>query len=115
MAIVGLIVLALDSIGGNTVDRHQRRRNIVLSAQGVAGTQSDGGTAVPQRHGQVGRLTGHVKAGGDAQTLQRPLLDEPVTDQPQHRHLLGGPLNPKVPLLGQGDVLDISFRICGLP
>ncbi len=44
MLIVGVSILALDGVGGNAVF-HQRRRHIVLGAEGIGGAEDDIGPA----------------------------------------------------------------------
>jgi hypothetical protein len=42
-----------------------------------------------------------VQAGGDPDALERPLAVESPADHPEHRHLLGRPVDPGRALAGQ--------------
>ena len=49
VAIVGLVVLALDRVGGNLVVLNQRRRDVVLGRQRIGGAQNHVGAAGLER------------------------------------------------------------------
>ena len=103
---VGGAILALDGVDGDAlVD--QRRGDVVLRAQGIAGAEDQIGAARLQRLHEQRGLGGHVQAGGDAQALERLHLGEAGADVAQHRHRALGPFDAAVALLGQVQILDV--------
>ena len=89
--VVGVVVLALDREDRDVVLVDQGGCGVVLGRERVRRAQHDVGAAGLQRAHQVGRLGGHVQAGGDPVALERLLGLEPLADRGQHRHLPVGP------------------------
>ena len=110
MAIVGGVVLSPDGEDGYAVGGHQGGGHAVMGRERVAGAEDQLSAAVPEGQNQVGRLRGHVQAGGDAQPLQRPLAGEPLPDQADDRHLPRRPLDALDPFLGQTQVLHVMLN-----
>ena len=108
VAVVGLVVLALDGVGGDVVDGREGRRHGVLRAQRVARAQVRLGAASLEREHEVGRLCGHVQAAAHTDALQRLLPAEPLADQLDDRHLASGPLNQLHALFREGRVLHVA-------
>ena len=92
MPVVGVVVFAVYPVGDDPCG-DQGRRNVVLSAQRVAGAQDHVGPTVPQGKGKVRRLGSEVQARNDPQVVQRLLPGKTLPDLTHYRHLLGGPLN----------------------
>src|ERR1700730_4241055 len=67
------------------------------------------GAAVAERDHQVCSFAGHVQTGGNAQSLERLLLDETLADRFEHGHLLRGPFDLALAGIGQPHVLHITF------
>ena len=80
VGVVGLVVLALDGVGADAVLLDQRRGDVVLRAERVAGAEHDVGAAGLERAHEVGRLGGDVQAGADAHARQRLLALEALAD-----------------------------------
>ena len=111
MLVVGVVVLALDGIHGHLIVGHQRRGDVVLGAQRVAGGQHHIGAAGLQHAHQVAGLGSHVQARADAQAVQRPALGKAFFQQVQHRHLACSPLHAEAALLSQAEVFDIVVHV----
>ena len=93
------------------LDRHprgrQRRRHLVLGGERVGRAERGLGAAGGERGHQVGRLGGHVQAGGHLDSLERPLLVEAPPDRAEHRHLAGSPLDPGRSRRGEARIGDV--------
>ena len=105
--VIGFIVLALDGVDGNAVIANQRCRHVILRGERVGGAKNHVSAAIAQRNGQVCGLRGHVQARGNANALQRLVLDEFLADALEHRHGLVGPLNAALSQISQFQALDI--------
>src|SRR5690606_8392615 len=106
VAVVGLVVLALDGVDVEAV-RGERSRDVVLGRERIAGTNGRLGASGAEGIGQIGRLRGHVDAGDDANALEWPITLERLSNQPEYRHLASRPGDPPAPRFGQPDVLDV--------
>ena len=112
VVVVGVVVLALDGEDGNVVVADQAGGDVILRGERVGGAEHDVGAAVAQADGQVRGLGGDVQAGGDADALQRLVLDEFLADDLQHLHGLVRPLDALLAQIGQFDVLDVAIHGC---
>ena len=63
VAVIRVVVLALDGEDRNVVVAHQAGGNVVLRGQRIRGAQHHFGAAIAQADGQVRGLGGHVQAG----------------------------------------------------
>jgi hypothetical protein len=79
--VVGVSVLAASRVDGDPVLRDERGRDVVLGRERVAGREDDLGAAGLERAHQVGRLGRDVQARADAQSFERPVALEALTDQ----------------------------------
>ncbi len=93
VVVISVVVLALDGEDGNVVIADQARGNVILSRERVGGAEHDVGSAIAQADGQVGGFGRDVQAGGNADALQRLVLDELFADNLQHLHGLVRPLD----------------------
>ena len=107
--VISVVVLALDGIGGDVVVAIQRCRDFILRGKRIGSAEHDIRAAVAQRDHQVRGLAGHVKASGNAQALQRLLLDESLADLLQHGHLLRRPFDLALARIGKPDIFHIAF------
>ncbi len=106
-AIVAVVVIAAVREHRNVVGQCQRRSDVVLRRQRVAGAQRHLGATLHQHPGKVGGLGGNVQAGGDAHAVERTLLGETAHQRAQHRHLGERPFDPIGTGRGEGGVFDI--------
>ena len=113
VAVVRLVVLALDGVDAHAVVVDEGGGDVVLGAQRVAGAEDDVGAARRQGAHEVGRLGGDVQAGADADALERLLLREALADGLEHRHVHVGPLDAQHALRREADVLDIEVGTHG--
>ena len=111
--VVGVVVLALDGVDRDVVVAHQAGGNVVLRGQRIGGAQHDVGAAIAQGDRQVGGLGGDVQAGGDADALQRLVLDEVLADDLQDLHRLVGPVDALLAHIGKRQVGDIAGDASG--
>ena len=111
VAIVGIVVLALDGVGGDAVFLHQGGGGFVLGGQGVAGAQHQVGAAGFEGDGQVGGFGGDVQAGGHADAGQGLLAAEALGNGVDDGHFPAGPADAVHAGRGQGKVFDIAFDI----
>ena len=111
VAVVGLVVLALDRKDGDAIMRDQRGGHVVLGAERVRGAEPHVRPSGLQRFHEIRRLGGHVQTGGRPQTFERLLALEPFFDQPQHGHGGLGPFDLQLALLRQLDVFHIVVHI----
>ena len=107
VAVVGVVVLTLDGVGGDAVLGHEGRRDVVLSGERVGGAEAELGATGGERAHEAGGLARHVQAGADANTLERLLLGEALADLGQHRHFLLSPLDPQYPARREGQIFHI--------
>ena len=110
--VVGLLILALDGVGGDAVVLHQRGGHVVLRGQRVGCHQHHVGATGLERAGQVGGLRGHVEAGRDAEALEGLLLLEPLADLGEHGHVAIGPLDALATEVGQAEVGHVMLDGC---
>ena len=113
VAVVGVVVLAVDRVDLGAVAVDQGGGDVVLGGEGVRCAEHDLGASGDQRPGEVGRLGGHVQAAGHRDPVERPLLLEALADRLQHGHLPIRPLDPALPVVGQGDVGDVVALLGG--
>ncbi len=107
VAVVGLVVLAVDRVDLGAVAVDQRRRGVVLGRERVRRAEGDVGAARHQRADEVRRLRRDVQAAGHADALERLLALEALADLSEHGHLAIGPLDPLLAGVGEGDVGDV--------
>ena len=113
MAVVRVVVFALDGKDGDVVVAHQRGSNLILRRKRIGGAKDYVSAAIAQGDGQVGGLAGNVQAGGDAHALERLAFDEILADILQHLHGLIGPFDALLALIGQIETLDIGTNLRG--
>ena len=97
---VGLDVLAAARLHRNA-EVHERGGHLVLGGERVGRAERHLGAAGGERLHQVGRLGGHVQAGGHLHAVERLLGPEALADRAEDRHLALRPLDPRQPLRGQ--------------
>ena len=105
---------AVPRVHGDPVD-DQRRRDVVVGGQRVAGRQVQLSAAGRQGAGQRGGLGGHVGAGRDTHPLERALPDEAPGQQPEHGHGALGEVDAAPAGLRQGEVGDVGRQEGGHP
>ena len=108
--VVRVAVFALDGEHRDVVVLGERRRNVVLGGQRVAGAQNDVGAASLERSHQVGRFGRNVQACRHLLPGQRFFLAEPLADLRQNRHVPIRPLDSPFPLVSQTKVLHVEFH-----
>ena len=92
MALVGGGVFTLDGENRDAgID--QRRRNIILRRQRVAGAKHRIRATGLEGQGEVGGFGRHVSANAQAKTRQRLLGQESLANLAEHRHFAGGPFD----------------------
>ncbi len=96
--------------GRNAVILHQTGGDFILRRERIRGAQHDVGAPVTQRDCQVRGFAGDVQARGDAQSLERLLLDEALANRLQNGHLLVGPLDFALAALGESHILHIARK-----
>ena len=106
--VVGGVVFALDGVGGDVVILHERCGDFVLRGERIRGAENHVRAAVAQRDGQIGGFAGDVQAGGHAHALERLFLDESLANQLQNGHVLIGPFDFALAVLGEADVFDVA-------
>ena len=106
--VVRLIVFALDGKNRNPVIAHQAGGNVILSRERIGSTKDHIGAAIAQGDHQVRRLAGDVETGGNANALERLVLDEFLADELQNLHGLIGPLDALLAEIGQFHALYIT-------
>ena len=115
VAVVGVVVLALDGEDRNIVIAHQAGGHVILRGQRIRGAQHNIGAAIPQADGEVRGLGGDVQAGRNPNALQRLVLDEFLADDLQNLHGLVRPVNPLLAQIGKIQTLYIAIQLrrCG--
>ena len=108
VAVVSVVVLALDREHGDAVVLDQGGRDSVLGGERIAAAQPHLRASGGKGAGEVGGLGRHVKAGRQAQALEGLLAREALADGAHDRHLGVGPIDAGAPFRGQGDVLDVT-------
>ncbi len=111
VAVVGIVVLALDGEDRNVVIAHQAGGHVILRGQRVRSAQHHIGAAVPEANGQVRGFGGHVQAGRNPNALQGLVLDEFLADDLQDFHGLVGPVNPLLAQIGKIQALHITIQL----
>ena len=109
MGIIRFVVFALDRVGGNIEIAIQGGGHFVLRGKGVRSAQHHVRTAVAKRDHKIRGFAGDVQACGNAQPLERLLLNKTLANDLQHRHLLLGPLNLALASIGQRNILYIAL------
>ena len=114
--VVVLVVVAAVGERRDAVAMGQRRGDVVLGAERVAGAERELGAAGDENAREVGRLGGDVQAGADARAFQRLLFGEAVHQGPQDRHLGQCPFDSTGAGLGQVRILYVvSWRVHAAP
>ena len=101
VAVVGVVVLALDGEDGDVVVADQAGGHVILRGKRVGRAEHDVGAAVAQGDHEIRGFGGYVQAGGDANALERLILDEFLADHLQDLHRLVGPLDAFLAQIGQ--------------
>src|SRR6202008_725820 len=109
MLVVRAVVLALDGICRNAEVAIQRCRDFILGGKGIGSAKHAVGAAIAQSDHEVGGFAGHVKTGGNAETLESLLLDEPLAYQLKHGHLLSCPFDLALASVGKADIFYITL------
>src|SRR5882762_4778731 len=109
MRIVGVVILTLDGESRNVVVAIERGRDFVLRGKWIGRAEYGISATIAERDHQVGGFAGHVQTSGNAQALERLLLDEALADLFQHGHLLSGPFDLALTSVGQPNVLYVPF------
>ena len=113
MRIVGVIVLTLNGVSRNVEIAIERGSDFVLRGERIGGTENHISAAIAESDHQVGGFAGDVETRGNAQTLQRLLLDEALANDLQHRHLLLRPLDFAFAGFGQRNIFYVAlFEFC---
>jgi len=89
--IIGFSVFGADGEYGNFEIPHQRRRDVVLGAEGVGGAEDQVGAAGLDGTGEVGGFGGDMQAGAHAHSLEGFPFGEFVADLLQDGHVAVGP------------------------
>ena len=113
VAVVSLVVLALDGEDGNIVVAHQAGGYVILRGEGIRRAEHNVGAAIAQGNHQVRGFGGDVQAGGDANALQWLVLDELLADDLQHLHRLVRPLDALLAQIGQIQILYVTIDCRG--
>ncbi len=112
VGVVRVVVLAADGVDGDPVLLDQGRRYVVLRRERIRGAEDDVGPARVRACAPGWRSPGHVEAGGDTKTVERPLALEALADGRQHRHLPVGPRDPGHADGREREILHVVAR-CG--
>ena len=107
VAVVGVVVLALDRVDLGAVAVDQRGGDVVLGGEGVRRAERHIRSAGRQRAHEVGRLGRDVQAEAELDALQRLLPLEALTDRGEHRHVAVGPLDPRLAGVGKREVGNV--------
>ncbi len=107
VAVVRVVVLALDREDADAVLVHERGRHVVLRRERVGRAEDDVRPTRGQRAGEVRRLGRHVQACGDAVPGERLLPLEALTDRREHRHLPVRPRDAADALGGERQILHV--------
>ena len=107
VAVVRVVVLALDREHADAVLLDERGRDVVLRRERVGRAEDDVRAARLQRAGEVRRLGRHVQARGDAVPGERLLALEALADRREHRHLPVGPRDPAHAFGGERQILHV--------
>jgi hypothetical protein len=110
VAVVRVVVLALDREHAHAVLLDERGGDIVLRRERVGRAEDDVGATRLQRAGEVRRLRRHVQAGGDPMSRERLLALEALADRREHRHLPVGPGDPPHPFGGERQILHVVLE-----
>ena len=105
--VIGIVIFTFDRIGWNAVIA-QRRRDVVLGRERVAGAQRQLRAAGLQRQHQVRRFGGNVKARAYADAAERLLDLEAIANLCQHGHVRAGPRDARAAGFGQAAILDVA-------
>ncbi len=114
MFVIGLIILALDGVGGNAV-YGQRRGDVVLGGQRIGAAQHQVGAAGFQSKARLAVSDGDMETGGDADALERLLFLEALGDEFQDGHFPPGPGDAFLTESGERGVFDIGGDCHVLP
>src|SRR6202171_3446869 len=86
VVVIGVVVLTLDGKHGNALIADQAGGDIILSRQRIRGAQDYVSAAVAKANRPGRSFRRYVQTGGNADTLQRLVLDELFADDLQHFH-----------------------------
>src|SRR5260221_1210723 len=107
--IVGVVILALDGVGGDTVVAVQRGGDFILGGKRIGSEEHGVGAGIAQGDHQVRGFAGDVETRGNGEALERLFLDEPFADGLQHGHLLRGLLDLALACIRKPDVFYVAF------
>ena len=93
VVVIQILVLTPDGEDGYAMIDYQGRRDVVLRAEGVAGTKSNLRSPLLESQNKVGGLGGDVKTGRDPHPFQGFLLGKAFLDSAKDRHLPGRPVH----------------------
>src|SRR5947209_2714315 len=108
VAVIGVIVLALDGEDGNVVIPHQRHGHVILRTQRVGRAENYFSASIAHRDRQVCGFRRDMQARRDADAFERLVLDEVLADGLQHLHGLVRPLDALLSEIGKLDILYIA-------
>ena len=86
VAVVAFAVFTLDGEHGNVVLAHQTGGHVILRGKRIGGAKHHVGAAIPKCDRQVGSFRRDVQAGGNADSLQRLVLNEFLADDLENFH-----------------------------
>ena len=112
VAVIAVVVLALDGEHRNAMIAHQAGGYIVLRGKRVGSAEHHFGATIAQCDPKIRRFGGDVQAGRDADRLQGLVLDKFLADDLQHFHRLAGPLDALFAHIREFDVLDVAIHLC---
>ena len=107
VAVVCLVVFALDRKNGNTILPDKGGRGVILSTERIRRAKTEPGPSVAQRDRQVRCFRGHMETSRNANSLHWLLLLKSFADQLQDGHRLLRPFDPVLPLACQSQVFHV--------
>jgi hypothetical protein len=105
--IVGLIVLSFNGVDRDIEMADQGGRNIILGAQGIAGTEDKVGASRGQNTGQVCCFGGDVQATADAYPMERSFPCKTLHEKLHYGHFLVSPFDAVQSNVSQGNIFNI--------
>ncbi len=114
VAVIRVVVLALDGEDGNVVIAHQAEA--ATSSCVDSGFEAHSTTSAPPSRRQMARFAVSAVTCRQAETrmpCQRLVLDEFLADDLQHFHGLVRPLDAFLAQIRQFNVLDVAIHCCG--
>jgi hypothetical protein len=113
VAVIGLVVLAVDRVDLRAMAVDERGGHVVLGREGIGGAQRDLAPTREQRPDEVRGLRGDMQAARHPHAVEWALALEPLPDLAQDRHLAVRPLDPLLAGLGERDVSDVVALLGG--